>query len=234
MSSGAESASAELEASPKSSSNQNGLQMQQAQHEEGHCAAAPFTDCTNLENEAISLPDTSMAEHLAEEDATEDSGEERRNGIHTTDSNNIDVNDNDDELMKLFENEAPHVRSLVGDRADVLVAIDNVFWGEEWDRDNTSEKGRFLDSLDCLAVMQKIQHAVQVLKHHHHQMEKTIRSESKSLVLGIVLEKGSRKVVNVVARSPASRPVKVYTHTLESDFPVCIMTSACDSRRDPA
>ena len=86
MSSGAESASAELEASPKSSSNQNGLQMQQAQHEEGELAAAPFTDCTNIGNEGMSLPDAGMAEHQAKEDETKDSGKERRNGIHTTDS----------------------------------------------------------------------------------------------------------------------------------------------------
>ena len=56
-------------------------------------------------------------------------------------------------------------------------------------------------------VPEKAQQIINDLQNHLHQLEEAARKYSKSSLLGIALEKGTCKVVNVVLRSPASRPL---------------------------
>ena len=76
----------------------------------------------------------------------------------------------------------------------------DVFWGQEWGVHALQDD----NTLD--AIMHRIQH---VLGNLRTQMQQRGSSGSgdKSTVLGIALEKGTRKVVSVLPRSPASRPV---------------------------
>lgn len=59
-----------------------------------------------------------------------------------------------------------------------------------------------------IGVLEQTRQHVEDLQNQLHQLEEVARKYSKSSVLGIALDKGTAKVVNVVSRSPASRPLQ--------------------------
>jgi hypothetical protein len=57
-------------------------------------------------------------------------------------------------------------------------------------------------------VQEQARQMIAHLQSELHELEEAARKYSKSSVLGIALDKGTNKVVNVVMRTPASRPLK--------------------------